>query len=178
MVEEINCCRVCSEVRKNYLFQRMRGLHFASLVMNLLKRLRAVLLLHQPMHRFHRCGDKAMSVHDGSGSSTTITPPLRERPSVYRKRASAPPCGRAENPNAKTTSRDFELTRDSAILLPVANRSSAGMNIVIFRSGLSIQRFEAKGGNEKLAVSNKQSKGEDSMRTAKRNRRIIEFRLI
>ena len=78
-------------------------------------------------------------------SSTTITPPLRERLSVYRKYAGTPFWERGGNSAPKTTSRDFELTHDSAILLPVANRSSAGMNLVNL---VSIQRFEEKGKRE------------------------------
>jgi hypothetical protein len=62
---------------------------------------------------------------------------------------------RAENPaTPKTTPDDFELTRDSAILLPVANRSSAGMNLV-FTIGL-LSRGSEQRGNHELGISNEQ----------------------
>jgi hypothetical protein len=51
--------------------------------------------------------------------------------------------------------RDFELTRDSAILLSVANRGSAGMNIVVTRSGSPSSGSEVRG-KKKLAGSNEQ----------------------
>jgi hypothetical protein len=80
-------------------------------------------------------------------SSTTFTPPQRS-PLRLQKTGGYSFLGAWQKPYAKTNSRDFELMHDSAILLPVANRNSAGTNLVVEGIGASIQRFEEEGERE------------------------------